>query len=100
MNRLNFLLLAVLVASGVYLVHISYESRRLFAELERQRSIAQKLEQEAESLQVERRDQAKHLRVEKEATERLGMRPASAGLTQFVHMPALAGAAVAGSGRP
>jgi cell division protein FtsL len=83
-NRLNLLLLATLVVSALYLVHTSYEARRLFAELERQRSQAQKLDQEAERLQVERRDQAKHLRVEKEASVRLGMRPAAAGVTQFV----------------
>jgi cell division protein FtsL len=94
LNRLNLLLLVALVMSCLYLVHTSYESRRLFAELERQRSQAQKLDQEAERLQVERRDQAKHLRVEKEASERLGMRPAGAGVTQFVRENA-AGAAVA-----
>jgi cell division protein FtsL len=83
-NRLNLLLLVTLLVSALYLVHTSYESRRLFAELERQRSQAQKLDQEAERLQLERRDQAKHLRVEKDASERLGMRPAAAGITQFV----------------
>ena len=32
--RLNFLLAIVLIVSGLYLVKISYESRRLFAEIE------------------------------------------------------------------
>jgi cell division protein FtsL len=103
MNRLNLLLLVALVVSCLYLVHTSYESRRLFAELERQRSQAQKLDQEAERLQVERRDQAKHLRVEKDASERLGMRPAAAGVTQFVreHASGAVAAPVAGaSGTP
>ncbi|MEY4750572.1 MAG: hypothetical protein RIQ60_2786 [Pseudomonadota bacterium] len=84
MNRFNLLLLVALLVSALYLVHTSYESRRLFAALERERSQAQKLEQEAERLQLERRDLAKHLRVEKDASERLGMRPAAAGITQFV----------------
>jgi cell division protein FtsL len=102
-NRLNLVLLLALVVSCLYLVHTSYESRRLFAELERQRSQAQRLDQEAERLQVERRDQAKHLRVEKEASERLGMRPAAAGITQFVREPSstgLTGEIPAGGGAP
>ena len=34
MVRLNFLLAIVLIVSGLYLVKISYESRRLFADIE------------------------------------------------------------------
>jgi cell division protein FtsL len=95
MTRLNLLLLLLLVGSCVYLVHVSYESRRLYAELDRQHSQAQKLAQEAERLQLQRRDLAQHLRVEKDATEKLGMRPATAGVTQYVRDrgPAAAGAA-------
>lgn len=84
MTRLNALLLVLLVMSSLYLVQTSYESRRLFAELERQRSQAQKLAQEAERLQVERRDQATHLRVERVAREQLGMRPAAQGGIEYV----------------
>ncbi len=34
MVRINFLLAVVLIVSGLYLVKISYESRRLFADIE------------------------------------------------------------------
>ncbi|MBK6851443.1 MAG: cell division protein FtsL [Burkholderiales bacterium] len=84
MTRLNALLLVLLVMSSLYLVQTSYESRRLFAELERQRAQAQKLAQEADRLQVERRDQATPLRVERVAREQLGMRPATQGGIEYV----------------
>lgn len=84
MTRLNALLLVLLVVSSLVLVQTSYESRRLFAELERQRAQAQKLALEADRLQVERRDQATHLRVERVAREQLGMRPAAQGGIEYV----------------
>jgi cell division protein FtsL len=114
MNRLNLVLLLVLVASALYLVHVSYESRRLVAEQERQRVKATRLHEESERLEIARRDAAKHLRVEKEAAERLGMRAATPGVTTFVNEPAsttsgagaasrtgaASAAAVASGGRP
>jgi cell division protein FtsL len=84
MTRMNALLLVLLVMSSLVLVQTSYESRRLFAELERQRAQAQKLAQEADRLEVERRDQATHLRVERVAREQLGMRPAAQGGIEYV----------------
>jgi cell division protein FtsL len=84
MTRLNALLLVLLVISSLVLVQTSYESRRLFAELERQRAQAQRLAQEADRLQVERRDQATHLRVERVAREQLGMHPAAQGGIEYV----------------
>ena len=35
MTRLNLLLLLALLASSVYLVHVAYDARRLFAALDR-----------------------------------------------------------------
>jgi cell division protein FtsL len=84
MNRLNALLLLLLVMSSLFLVQTSYESRRLYAELERQRVQAHKLAQESDRLQVERRDQATSLRVERVAREQLGMRPAVQGGIEYV----------------
>ena len=43
MTRLNLLLLVVLVASSVYLVRVSYDSRRLFAQLDRAQGEARQL---------------------------------------------------------
>lgn len=84
MARLNIILLLALVASALYLVQTSYESRRLFVELERERTAAQRLAQESERLQIERRAQATHLRVEQVARERLQMRSSNPAVTQYV----------------
>lgn len=88
MSRWSVLLLVVLVASAVYLVRTSYESRRLFVQLERERARATELQVEEERLQIERRNQATHWRVERTARERLAMRSANASVTQYVKPPA------------
>ena len=87
MSRMSVLLLAVLVASAVYLVRTSYESRRLFVQLERERARATELTVEDERLQIERRNQATHGRVERMAREKLAMRSANASVTQYVKPP-------------
>jgi cell division protein FtsL len=84
MTRLNLVLLIALIASALYLVRTQYESRRLYAELDKAGSEARRLEVEHERLQVERRAQATPLRVEKLAKEQLQMRPASPAITQYV----------------
>ena len=58
MTRINLLLLVALVISSVYLVRVSYESRRLFAELDRAQSEARQLEIEHERLKAEKQSQA------------------------------------------
>jgi cell division protein FtsL len=84
MTRLNLLLFVALLLSSVYLVRVSYESRRLFAELDRARSEERVLESEHERLKAERQAQATPLRVEKTARERLAMRTATPAVTQYV----------------
>jgi cell division protein FtsL len=98
--RRNILLLAGLIASSLWLVHVSYESRRLFAQLERERVAARQLDTDFERLQVERRAQATHLRVEKLAREQLQMRSATPAVTQYVvQAPTTRTARVAGEGK-
>lgn len=92
MTRLNLLLLGALVVSALYLVQTSYESRRLYAQLERARNAAHQLDIEAEGLDVARRAHATSLRVEQVAREELRMRGATPALTEYVPDPALAGA--------
>ena len=58
MIRLNLLLLVALMASALYLVRVQYDSRRLYAEIERAQNEFRKLEVEHERLQVEKRAQA------------------------------------------
>ena len=84
MTRLNLVLLIAVLASALYLVHTQYESRRLFAELDKAIGDARKLATEHERLQVEKRGQATPSRVEKLAKEQLQMRPASPAITQYV----------------
>ena len=84
MTRLNLVLLVAVLASALYLVRTQYESRRLFAEIDRAENEARKLEVEHERLKVEKRAQATPLRVEKLAKEQLQMRTASPAITQYV----------------
>jgi cell division protein FtsL len=86
MMRVNLVLLVAVLASALYVVRTQYESRRLFAEIDRAVSDARKLETEHERLQVEKRAQATPLRVEKMAREQLQMRNASPAITQYVKL--------------
>ncbi|NUO71591.1 MAG: cell division protein FtsL [Frateuria sp.] len=84
MTRLNLVLLLTVMLSAMYLVQVQYDSRRLYAEIERAHGEARKLEIEHERLQVEKRAQATPLRVERLAKDQLQMRPASPAITQYV----------------
>lgn len=90
MTRVNLVLLVALIASALYLVRTQYESRRLFAELDKAQGEARRLEVENERLQVEKRAQATPLRVEKLAKEQLQMRTATPAITQYVTYSAAA----------
>jgi cell division protein FtsL len=83
-TRLNLVLLIALIASALYLVRTQYESRRLYAELDKARNEAHRIETEHERLQVEKRAQATPERVERLAREQLQMRPATPAITQYV----------------
>ena len=87
MTRLNIVLLMAVMASALYLVHVQYESRRLFTELDRTTAEARRLETEHQRLQVEKRAQATPLRVEKIARAQLNMRTATPAITQYVSDP-------------
>ncbi|MGK2899136.1 MAG: cell division protein FtsL [Burkholderiaceae bacterium] len=93
MTRLNVLLLVVLVFSSVYLVRVSHESRRLFAELDKARNEERLLDNEFERLKSDKQSQATPLRVEKTARDKLGMRTATPAVTQYISRAAPASAA-------
>lgn len=95
--RLNLILLALLVASALFLVRTQYESRRLYAEIDRAQSEARRLETENGRLRVEVRAQATPARVERLAKTQLQMRPATPAITQYV-TPTGAAQAPAGGG--
>jgi cell division protein FtsL len=82
--RLNLLLTLAVLASAIYLVHVQYESRRLYVELEKAGAQARKLEVAHEILQAEKRAQATPLRVEKIAKETLQMRTVTPAITHYV----------------
>lgn len=88
MTRVNLLLVLAVIMSALYLVRTQYDSRRLFTELEHDKSEAHKLEIENERLRLEIRSQATPLRVEALAKSQLKMRTTTPAITQYVKAPA------------
>jgi cell division protein FtsL len=84
MTRLNVLLLLALVLSSLYLVRVSYDARRLFAELDRAQNEERALDSEHERLKTDKQAQATPLRVERVARDRLAMRNATPAVTEYV----------------
>lgn len=99
MTRLNVLLLLALVISSLYLVRVSHDSRRLFAELDRARVEERLLDSEHERLRSEKQSQATPLRVEKTARDKLAMRTATPAVTQYVTYAHAASDSASGSER-
>lgn len=98
MTRVNVLLLLAVIASAVWLVRVSHESRRLFAEFDKARSEERLLDTEFERLKSDKQTQATPLRVEKAARDKLSMRTAGPAVTQYISQATPASAA--GGGRP
>ena len=84
MMRLNIVLLLAVIASALYLVSVQYESRRLFADLDRATLEARRLETEHEQLELQQRRQGTVQRVQQLARDRLAMRVASPAITDYV----------------
>jgi len=97
MTRVNLVLLLAVLASALYLVSVQYESRRLFAEIDRAGLEARRLETEREQLELEKRQQATVQRVEKLAKERLDMRAATPAITDYVSYQPYSGTLPAGA---
>ena len=85
--RLNLMLTLAVLATALYLVHVQYESRRLYVELEKAAALTYKIEAAHESLQAQTRGQATPLRVERLAKEKLQMRTVTPAITQYVTLP-------------
>jgi cell division protein FtsL len=88
MTRLNVVLLVAVIASALFLVRTQYQSRRLFAELDKAEGDARHLQVERERLEFEKRAQATPARVEKLAQGQLQMRTATPAITQYVKLGA------------
>ena len=95
MTRVNLLLVLALLISSLYLVRTAYDSRRLFAELDRSKNEAARLDTETKRLEAEREAQATSLRVERTARDKLAMRTASPAVTVYVQD----GGAASGAGQ-
>lgn len=95
-GRLNLLLIAAVMVSGVYMVRSAYDSRRLFTELDRAQTEGRRLEADYQKLMADRQAQATNLRVEQVARERLKMRPISPAITFNPDAPAIEASGVRG----
>lgn len=84
MTRLNLLLLLALIASSIFLVHVSYDARRLFTQIDKAQREAHQLETDLDRLNAEKQAQATPSRVEAVARSQLGMRTATPAVTQYV----------------
>ncbi|MDE2083207.1 MAG: cell division protein FtsL [Burkholderiales bacterium] len=95
MSKLNLLLIVALMASSLLLVKTAYESRQLFAALDRARAERNQLDAEFKRLDAERQAQATSLRVERVARDRLHMRIATPAVTAYVFDGAASAASAA-----
>lgn len=93
MKRQQLVLVLALLLSSLFLVQTSYESRRLYTELDRARSEQARLDSDYKRLEAERQAQATHLRVERVAREKLAMRTVTPAVTHVVTDTPSAGAA-------
>ncbi len=89
--KVTLLLGVALLASCLLLVNSAYESRRVFAELDRAKREQRQLDADYKRLDAERQAQATPRLVEKVAREKLRMSTATPGVTAYVEdVPVLA----------
>ena len=89
MNKLNVLLLVVLLGSCMLLVKTSHEARKLFSDVDRAERENKQLEAEYRRLDAERQTQATHQKVERVARQRLRM--TAPPLTVYIDPPVAKG---------
>ena len=85
MSRVNFILLALLIASALATVASTHRARKLFTELEQSQAEQKRIDIEWGQLQLEQSTWAKHALVESLASKQLGMRVPDAGRIQFLN---------------
>lgn len=74
MVRISLILLAILIGCALALVTSQHQARKLYVELQKEQELAKQFEVEWGQLQLEQGTWAMHARVEKIATQALGMR--------------------------
>ena len=90
MTRLNFVLLLAVVVSALSLVKVQYQSRWLYAELDKAQSLHRRLNADNERLRVDIRSLATSDRIERIAKSQLQMHPAGPAVTTYVNYQASA----------
>ncbi|MCX7163759.1 MAG: cell division protein FtsL [Betaproteobacteria bacterium] len=88
MARLNLLLIMVALACALSAVGANHRARKLVTELDASRTHMRGLEEEWGQLQLEQSTLAAHVRVEKAARDKLGMKPPAPG--QIISVDAVA----------
>lgn len=84
MDRLNAMLVVLVVACALGVITSQHQARKLFAGLEAEQAAARKLGEEWTQLQIEQGTWATHKRVEAVASKQLGMRLPDAATTVIV----------------
>jgi cell division protein FtsL len=84
MLRLALVLLAALIACALALVTSQHQARKLYVELQKEQERAKQIEIEWDQLQLEQSTWATPARVEKLATQALGMRVPPSSRIQVV----------------
>ena len=84
MRKLDLLLIVLLLGSSLGLVHTAYESRQVFADLDRARAEQRQLDAEFKRLDAERQAQATNARVQRVAREQLKMGSVTPAITVYV----------------
>lgn len=83
-NRLNLILLMVLIACALAVVSSQHKARKLYVELQHEQELEKRYEVEWGQLQLEQSTWAMHARVERLATQQLHMRAPTAARIQVV----------------
>ena len=84
MGRINAMLLLAIVAAALSVITSQHKARKLFIELETEKSTTKKLGEEWTQLQLEQGTWATHKRIEAMATKQLGMRMPDASSTVII----------------
>lgn len=84
MMRINIVLGAAILGTAFALVHSQYDSRRLYASVDRAKARASELETEHESLRAQRRVESAPARIQSLAQDKLKMRAPDPATTLYL----------------
>jgi cell division protein FtsL len=84
MARLTLALLALVIGCALALVTSQHRARKLYVELQKEQELARSLDVEWGQLQLEQSTWAMHARIEKVATQALGMQVPPSGRVQML----------------